>query len=47
MIQHVFERAKQSAATEVYIATDNIEIKNACEQFGAQVCMTDAESCFW
>jgi 3-deoxy-manno-octulosonate cytidylyltransferase (CMP-KDO synthetase) len=43
MIQHVFERAKQSAATEVYIATDNIEIKNACEQFGAKVCMTDEE----
>lgn len=42
MIQHVFERAKQSAAKEVYIATDNNEIKNVCEQFGAQVCMTDA-----
>jgi 3-deoxy-manno-octulosonate cytidylyltransferase (CMP-KDO synthetase) len=42
MIQHVFERAKQSAATDIYIATDNSEIKNACEQFGAQVCMTDA-----
>ncbi|HIF55469.1 MAG TPA: hypothetical protein EYQ57_09995 [Methylococcaceae bacterium] len=33
MIQHVFERAKQSAAAEVYIATDSAEIKNACEQF--------------
>ncbi len=42
MIQHVFERAKQSDAAEVYIATDNSEIKNVCEQFGAKVCMTDA-----
>ena len=43
MIQHVYERAKQSLATEVYVATDNEEIKNSCESFGAQVCMTDAE----
>lgn len=42
MIQHVYERAKQSLATEVYVATDNVEIKKACESFGAQVCMTDA-----
>lgn len=42
MIQHVYERAKQSLATEVYVATDNEEIKKACESFGAKVCMTDA-----
>ncbi len=36
------KRAKQSAATDIYIATDNDEIKNVCEQFGAKVCMTDA-----
>ena len=41
MIQHVFERAKQSAAKKVYIATDNAEIRKVCETFGAQVCMTD------
>lgn len=43
MIQHVFERAKQSAAKEIYIATDNDEIKQVCEGFGAQVCMTNPE----
>jgi len=42
MIQHVYERAKQSAASQVYIATDNSEIKKVCKQFGADVCMTDA-----
>lgn len=42
MIQHVVERAQQSAASAVYVATDNVEIKTACEAFGAEVCMTDA-----
>lgn len=40
MIQHVFERAKESQATEVFIATDNKDIKATCETFGAHVCMT-------
>jgi 3-deoxy-manno-octulosonate cytidylyltransferase (CMP-KDO synthetase) len=42
MIQHVYERARQSAAADVYIATDNSDIKIVCEQFGARVCMTNA-----
>jgi len=42
MIQHVFERACESQATAVYIATDNDDIKKSCEAFDAQVCMTDA-----
>jgi 3-deoxy-manno-octulosonate cytidylyltransferase (CMP-KDO synthetase) len=41
MIQHVYERACQSQATEVYIATDNEDIQVNCEAFGAKVCMTD------
>lgn len=40
MIQHVWERACQSGADEVYIATDHAEIKKVAEAFGAKVCMT-------
>tara|TARA_R110000824_G_scaffold288508_3_gene476712 strand:- start:32070 stop:32807 length:738 start_codon:yes stop_codon:yes gene_type:complete len=42
MIQHVVERARQSAANAVYVATDNEDIKTACEAVGVKVCMTDA-----
>lgn len=42
IIQHVVERAQQSAAKEVYVATDNDKIRDVCESFGAKVCMTDA-----
>lgn len=41
MIQHVFDRASLSEAKQVYIATDNDEIRKVCEGFGATVCMTD------
>ena len=40
MIQHVYEKAVKSGAKSVIIATDHIEIKEAAEKFGAQVCMT-------
>lgn len=40
MIQHVWQRACQSAADEVYIATDHAAIAEAAEAFGAKVCMT-------
>ena len=43
MIQHTWERAKESAAESVYIATDDERIKQAAEDFGATVCMTAAE----
>ncbi len=43
MVQHVVERARQSAATAVYVATDNTEIASVCDSFGAQVCMTNPE----
>lgn len=40
MIQHVHERATESRAREVIVATDDERIAAACEQFGAKVCMT-------
>ena len=40
MIQHVYERGTESAATEVVIATDDERIAEAAEAFGAVVCMT-------
>lgn len=42
MIQHVYERACASAATQVVIATDDERIAVAAESFGATVCMTSA-----
>ncbi len=41
MIQHVVERALQSEAKAVYVATDSQEILKVCEGFGAKVCLTD------
>ena len=40
MIQHVFERATESEATQVIIATDDQRIASAVKAFGADVCMT-------
>jgi len=40
MLQHVYERGLESAATEVVIATDDERIADAAEAFGATVCMT-------
>ena len=40
MIQHVHERALESGATEVVIATDDDRIAEAAESFGATTCMT-------
>lgn len=42
MIQHVYERACASAATQVVIATDDTRIQAAVQAFGARVCMTSA-----
>ncbi|MCK4834279.1 MAG: 3-deoxy-manno-octulosonate cytidylyltransferase [Gammaproteobacteria bacterium] len=39
MIQHVFESAKDSGASEIVIATDNTRVGMAAEEFGATVCM--------
>jgi 3-deoxy-manno-octulosonate cytidylyltransferase (CMP-KDO synthetase) len=47
MIQHVYERAQEAATTvgfkQIIIATDDERIKQTCEAFEANVCMTSAE----
>ncbi len=40
MSQHVYERGKESAASQVVVATDDQRIADAAEGFGATVCMT-------
>ena len=40
MIQHVCERAAESRADRVVVATDDERIRTACEGFGAEVVMT-------
>lgn len=42
MIQHVWERAQESGAQSVVIATDSEQIAESVERFGAKVCMTAA-----
>ncbi len=39
MIQHVFESAKGSGASEIIIATDSTRVGMTAEDFGATVCM--------
>lgn len=43
MLQHVLERASESRAGEIYIATDDQRIADAAEVFGASVCMTGSQ----
>lgn len=43
MLQHTYERALASKATQVIIATDDERIQQAAEGFGAKVCMTRAD----
>jgi 3-deoxy-manno-octulosonate cytidylyltransferase (CMP-KDO synthetase) len=42
MLQHVYERGRESSAREVVIATDDQRIAAAAEAFGAPVSMTSA-----
>jgi len=42
MLQYVHERAVQSGADEVVVATDDERIAEAASDFGASVCMTSA-----
>jgi 3-deoxy-manno-octulosonate cytidylyltransferase (CMP-KDO synthetase) len=42
MLQHVYERALQSAAKAVWIATDDERIREAALRFTSNVCMTSA-----
>jgi len=43
MLQHVYERSKQSGATSVTIATDDKEVERIAKSFGANVCMTRSD----
>ncbi len=43
MLQHVYERALQSGAQSVVIATDDPRIQQAAAAFDADVCMTSAQ----
>ncbi|MEH6628566.1 MAG: 3-deoxy-manno-octulosonate cytidylyltransferase [Motiliproteus sp.] len=43
MLQHVYERALESDASSVIIATDDPRIETAAKAFGAEVCMTSDE----
>lgn len=40
MLQHVYERALESGAASVYIATDDERIQSVAEDFGAEVILT-------
>jgi 3-deoxy-manno-octulosonate cytidylyltransferase (CMP-KDO synthetase) len=40
LVQHVYERATQSDASEIIVATDDARIEQAATAFGARVCMT-------
>ncbi|HET9679306.1 MAG TPA: 3-deoxy-manno-octulosonate cytidylyltransferase [Gammaproteobacteria bacterium] len=40
LIQHVHERACQTGAEKIIIATDDFMVRDACGQFGAKVIMT-------
>ncbi|TVP51856.1 MAG: 3-deoxy-manno-octulosonate cytidylyltransferase [Halomonadaceae bacterium] len=43
MIRHVYDRARESDAQQVIIATDDERIRDVAEGFGAQVCMTSRD----
>jgi 3-deoxy-manno-octulosonate cytidylyltransferase (CMP-KDO synthetase) len=43
LIRHVFERAVESGADTIIIATDDERIRACAEGFGAKVCMTSAD----
>ncbi|XOV88740.1 MAG: 3-deoxy-manno-octulosonate cytidylyltransferase [Pseudomonadota bacterium] len=42
MIQHVYERARQSAAADVVVATDDSRIRDVVQAFGGKALMTSA-----
>lgn len=43
MLLHVVERARQSSASAVYVATDDVRIRKVCEAAGVPVCLTSSE----
>ena len=42
MIQWTWQQAKQSGASRIVIATESEAVKQVCEAFGAEVCMTSS-----
>jgi 3-deoxy-manno-octulosonate cytidylyltransferase (CMP-KDO synthetase) len=40
MLEHVYDRARESSAREIVVATDDERIAETAERFGARVCMT-------
>jgi 3-deoxy-manno-octulosonate cytidylyltransferase (CMP-KDO synthetase) len=43
MIQHVYERAMESGASRIVVATDSEKVADVADNFGAEVCMTSSE----
>ena len=43
MLQHVYERAEESGAIQVVVATDDVRIRDAVEGFGGELVMTSDE----
>jgi 3-deoxy-manno-octulosonate cytidylyltransferase (CMP-KDO synthetase) len=43
ILQHVIEKAQESGAEEVVVATDDHRIQTVANSFGADVCMTSAK----
>lgn len=43
MVQRVYERARESAAERVIVATDDARVADVVRGFGGDVCMTSAE----
>ncbi|MGQ8363933.1 3-deoxy-manno-octulosonate cytidylyltransferase [Glaciecola sp. 1036] len=43
MLAHVFERAKESGANRIIVATDDHRISEEAQKFGAEVCMTSED----
>jgi len=43
MIQHVWERCRETGAADVVVATDDARVFDAAQEFGAQAVMTAAE----
>ena len=43
LLQHVYQRAIRSAASQVIIATDDERIEQVAKDFGADVCMTSSQ----
>jgi 3-deoxy-manno-octulosonate cytidylyltransferase (CMP-KDO synthetase) len=43
MVQHVYERAQESGASNIIVATDDVRIAKAVDDFGGRYCMTGTQ----